>query len=104
MDSSILITVETCMKAIACSVLFTTLLIANNAYSFPGSRLFGPKISSVGPVVELQASKKGKKARKGGGKTTFDKGSGETTKERDTRLLRECKGRPNAGACLGYAS
>jgi hypothetical protein len=34
----------------------------------------------------------------------FNKGSGETTPERDRRLLRECKGRPNAGACLGYAS
>lgn len=29
--------------------------------------------------------------------------SGETTAERDRRLYRECKGRPNAGACLGYA-
>ena len=28
---------------------------------------------------------------------------GETRKERDQRLLRECKGRPNAGACEGYA-
>jgi hypothetical protein len=33
-----------------------------------------------------------------------DKGNGETTPERDRRLLRECKGRPNAGACEGYAS
>ncbi len=24
--------------------------------------------------------------------------------ERDKRLKRECKGRPNAGACLGYAT
>ncbi len=24
--------------------------------------------------------------------------------ERDKRLKRECKGRPNAGACLGYAN
>jgi hypothetical protein len=31
-------------------------------------------------------------------------GSGETRAERDRRLTRECKGRPNAGACLGYAS
>ena len=29
---------------------------------------------------------------------------GETRKDRDQRLLRECKGRPNAGACEGYAS
>lgn len=27
----------------------------------------------------------------------------ETTAARDRRLHRECKGRPNAGACLGYA-
>lgn len=30
--------------------------------------------------------------------------SHESTAERDRRLKRECKGRPNAGACLGYAS
>ena len=29
--------------------------------------------------------------------------SEESTAERDRRLYRECKGRPNAGACLGYA-
>ena len=28
--------------------------------------------------------------------------SEETTAERDRRLTRECKGAPNAGACLGY--
>ncbi|GAA4428822.1 hypothetical protein [Acidovorax lacteus] len=26
----------------------------------------------------------------------------ETKAERDRRLYRECAGRPNAGACLGY--
>jgi len=30
-------------------------------------------------------------------------GSTETEAERDRRLRRECRGRPNAGACLGYA-
>ncbi|WP_326533759.1 hypothetical protein [Pseudorhodoferax sp.] len=28
----------------------------------------------------------------------------ESARERERRLLRECKGRPNAGACSGYAS
>ncbi len=28
--------------------------------------------------------------------------SEESTAERDRRLYRECRGRPNAGACLGY--
>lgn len=29
-------------------------------------------------------------------------GSSESTAERQARLRRECKGRPNAGACTGY--
>ena len=29
--------------------------------------------------------------------------SEESTAERERRLYRECRGRPNAGACLGYA-
>ena len=31
----------------------------------------------------------------------LDSGSGETKAVREKRLKRECKGRPNAGACLG---
>lgn len=30
--------------------------------------------------------------------------SGETVANRERRLTRECKGRPNAGACAGYAN
>ncbi|MDR0225629.1 MAG: hypothetical protein LBI66_04360 [Burkholderiaceae bacterium] len=30
-------------------------------------------------------------------------GSEENQAERDKRLTRECRGRPNAGACAGYA-
>jgi cytochrome c-type biogenesis protein CcmH/NrfG len=37
-------------------------------------------------------------------KPPSDKGSAESKAERDKRLLRECRGRPNAGACEGYAS
>jgi hypothetical protein len=36
------------------------------------------------------------------GKVKMVNGSGESTAERDRRLLRECKGRPNAGACAGF--
>jgi hypothetical protein len=32
-----------------------------------------------------------------------EQGRGETTAQREKRLRRECRGRPNAGACLGYA-
>ncbi len=31
-------------------------------------------------------------------------GSTESPLERDQRLLRECRGKPNAGACEGFAS
>ena len=31
-------------------------------------------------------------------------GSGESKAERDKRLLRECRGKANAGACEGFAS
>ncbi len=31
-------------------------------------------------------------------------GPGETRADRDKRLLRECRGKPNAGACEGYAN
>jgi hypothetical protein len=44
------------------------------------------------------------KARKPSTKIKFEKDSSETTAERDRRLWRECRGRPNAGACLGYAN
>jgi hypothetical protein len=50
------------------------------------------------------ASEKTSKAKKktGGKAPKFIKGGEETTAERDRRLLRECKGRVNAGACAGY--
>lgn len=37
-------------------------------------------------------------------KSPTDKGSAESKADRDKRLLRECRGRPNAGACEGFAS
>ena len=42
------------------------------------------------------------KKKSGGGQIKFLRGSEETTKERSSRLKRECKGRVNAGACSGY--
>ena len=39
------------------------------------------------------------------GKVTFREApSAEKPAARDKRLKRECKGRPNAGMCLGYAN
>jgi hypothetical protein len=47
-------------------------------------------------------SVKGKKAK--APKPPKDKSTGENIAQRDKRLLRECKGRPNAGACEGYSN
>jgi hypothetical protein len=37
-------------------------------------------------------------------KAPVNTGYSESRKERDQRLLRECKGKPNAGACEGFAN
>ena len=37
-------------------------------------------------------------------KPTVSPGSSESKAERDKRLLRECRGKANAGACEGFAS
>ena len=43
-------------------------------------------------------------ARSKARKPPMDKGPAETRSERDKRLQRECRGKPNAGACEGYGS
>lgn len=44
-----------------------------------------------------------KKKKKAASKVTYRASpSEETPAERERRMRRECKGRPNAGACLGY--
>lgn len=50
------------------------------------------------------SSKAKKKSAKGAsrGQMKILPGSAETTKERNDRLKRECKGRVNAGACAGF--
>lgn len=37
-------------------------------------------------------------------KRPVDKGPAESRAERDRRLQRECRGKPNAGACEGYGA
>lgn len=63
------------------------------------------------PGAKAEPAKKAKQstaAHAGKPKGTMPKfipsASQESTKERERRLLRECKGRPNAGACSGYTS
>lgn len=60
------------------------------------------------PVLAANASgeRSHKAAKKQSGKVKIQNirsSSEETTAERDRRLYRECQGRPNSGACAGYA-
>ena len=52
--------------------------------------------------VSAQAASSRRAAR--GRKPPVDKGPAETRAERDKRLQRECRGKPNAGACEGYGN
>ncbi|MBS0406538.1 MAG: hypothetical protein JSS17_09350 [Proteobacteria bacterium] len=77
-------------------------------------------VSLLGTLPLAQArSKSGedkpRKARGGGTrgtrlkpapKTTYANGDTPAERQRheDARLMRECRGRPNAGACMGYAN
>ena len=45
---------------------------------------------------------KAKKVKVAKSPVPYDSSSGESRQERERRLLRECKGRVNAGACAGY--
>ncbi len=64
-------------------------------------------IAAPADAAERKKKKKtpatGQAAPKQSGKVKFYKGSEETVSERERRLYRECQGRPNAGACAGYA-
>jgi hypothetical protein len=60
------------------------------------------KASNVEPTSQPAPPKKTKKAK--APKPPVNPSTGENKSERDKRLLRECRGKPNAGACEGYAS
>lgn len=50
-----------------------------------------------------QSAHKAKRKKPGARRATQQRSpSQESRAERDRRLYRECRGRPNAGACLGY--
>ena len=61
----------------------------------------------AGLAVSAPASAKPRKRSKkeAGPKVTYADGQSADQRQRteDARLTRECRGRPNAGACAGYA-
>ena len=73
-----------------------------------GSLAAVPASGATDPFTAVTAAEKPAKTKKAqpakAPKPPTDKGSAESKSERDKRLIRECRGRPNAGACEGYAS
>ncbi|QTD46785.1 hypothetical protein [Ottowia testudinis] len=57
-------------------------------------------------AAPADAKARSKRAKEAGPKVTYADGQNAAQRQRseEARLKRECKGRPNAGACLGYAS
>jgi hypothetical protein len=98
-------------KRILPSLVIALFLIAFGADSVPAKTVFffqtpvlqaaGSSKSSEGSKAKKPKKEKKAKGKKGGG-VTFHEGSAESRSERDRRLMRECRGRPNAGACEGY--
>jgi Mor family transcriptional regulator len=92
--------------------LIAMIFVAFSAYSVRAQTTFslqntamqatGGSSPAEGSKAKKPKKEKKAKAKKGGG-VSFYEGSGETRVERDKRLKRECKGRPNAGLCEGYA-
>lgn len=56
-------------------------------------------VAAMGPSTAFAAKKKGKSSKSV--KVKHESGSAESTKDRERRLLRECRGQVNAGACAG---
>ncbi|MFZ4286789.1 hypothetical protein [Variovorax sp. HJSM1_2] len=64
----------------------------------------GLALTLAGPAVAAEDKPKSsaQTSKEKVAKPKFIDDTGETPKQRDKRLRRECKGRPNAGACAGY--
>ena len=92
--------------SLACA-LAAVLLVGPVAHAGP-SFFVQPGAFQAADSSTSKPAKKPKKEKKASGKkgggVTFYEGSGETRAERERRLMRECKGRPNAGLCEGYAN
>ena len=72
-------------------------------FNKPASLLLALTVFCAASLTPTDSQAAKRRSQHGVNRIKLDKGgSGETVKERDRRLQRECRGRPNAGACLGF--
>jgi hypothetical protein len=81
--------------------IVTIIASAVSAFVLP-SAAGAQMLNILNPPMQVQAKKRAAKHKSAGNNAKFSSGSQETTKERNARLQRECKGGVNAGACAGY--
>ena len=86
------------MKTCTINALLLTAMLSVGLAGFAQAQ--APEV--LNPPTKSTAKKKAKKQKAQGSNAKFHSGSGETNKQRDSRLKRECKGQVNAGACAGY--
>jgi hypothetical protein len=88
------------MKHFATKPAWVFLLMAATLMGNAHARL--PSATAGDPPAAGKAKKHAASKSSRVSQVRFLPGSGETAKERSSRLKRECKGRVNAGACEGY--
>jgi hypothetical protein len=66
--------------------------------------LSAPAASAAQTTGKTTKTAKSKRGAHKASKSKQGTSEAETQKQKDARLTRECRGRPNAGACLGYAN
>ena len=93
---------ETAMATRHLSSIFANVALGLGLLAAPHANWAADNFTAVTGADKPAKAKKPKQAK--APKPAGDKGSGENKAERDKRLLRECRGKPNAGACEGYAN
>jgi uncharacterized protein (DUF934 family) len=87
------------IRALA-AALVLVLSVQAPAWATTGSDTSGQTVQKASKAAKKKVTKKRAVVRPAVEPTP----SGESVAARERRLKRECKGRPNAGACLGFAS
>ena len=82
------------------SNLFLWLLVVSGFLIATAVQAQAPEV--LNPPVKTSKKKVKKQKAQTGAKAKFIAGSQETKQERSSRLMRECKGGVDAGACTGY--
>lgn len=88
-----------CILAALLSVLAASPVLALEAASPAGD-----KATTSAPVRKAASTATSAPPTSARGRVVIIRGNEESAAARERRLKRECRGRPNAGACLGFAS